>query len=801
MDRFSASLLRYRKLILLAAAVVTLIMGVFAWQVSFQTVYRDLLPAHDEFVLTHFQYEEQYGGPLSVRVVVEVLDGQTIYSETTLKKVKRITETLNHLPGVNPAQIYSIISGKVRRLEVDEEGVYSVPLVASSEPLPSSSEDLAVLKARIESTPGVVGQYVAWDGTAAYIQANLIEGRFDYPSVFEFLQARVKPEEDALHRIHLFGQPVLTGWVYRYKLETLTLFAISILVMLGLVYAFARSLRLVVVAGIATAISAIWGLGVVGIFGWGIDPLTAVIPMLIMARTLSHSVQLGTRYAELAASGLSPDESLHALVKYQFRPGVLGVVTDSLGIFAIAVADIPIIQKLAVFCGIWALSVIITVLVIGPVLLSFSKHVETVSVIPSAAPAWEIHLLQRLARIFFVHSYRVWVWGSVAIVLALSAWLSAGSMIGELAPGTSILWRDSEYNQAEKIYATRFQGPAELIAIYETPEGSTSRSVQTGLPTDIRSPKSLGHMLQLQEAMEADANVRGSISVADLIPEVRRAIGGNPKFGIVPYDPLDSVMLFELLQSGASAGDFDRYFNRRYADASVRFFASDLRSKTVEDLVSSLRQAVSAQGESTQDNGSQGRFKLAGGSVALAYATNQEVHKAQWLSLVLSTLIIAVACAVAYRSFVAAAILLVPLLLTDFVVAAIMATFEISFNVNTLPVVSVGMGVGIDYGIYLLSRIRDEVKEGTTLEAGVERAICTSGRAILFTGSVMIVAVMIWYAFSNLRFQADMGLLLMLIMFLNMAAALSLLPLQVLSFRPSFITRHGENNEALLNLG
>jgi len=133
---------------------------------------------------------------------------------------------------------------------------------------------------------------------------------------------------------------------------------------------------------------------------------------------------------------------------------------------------------------------------------------------------------------------------------------------------------------------------------------------------------------------------------------------------------------------------------------------------------------------------------------------------------------------------------LLPLLLTDLVVAAIMARLNISFNVNTLPVVSVGMGVGIDYGIYLLSRIRDEMQEGATLEAAVVRAVATSGRSILFTGFVMIVAVMIWYLFSHVRFQADMGLLLMLIMFLNMVAALVLIPLQVLSFRPRFIGRY-----------
>jgi len=116
-----------------------------------------------------------------------------------------------------------------------------------------------------------------------------------------------------------------------------------------------------------------------------------------------------------------------------------------------------------------------------------------------------------------------------------------------------------------------------------------------------------------------------------------------------------------------------------------------------------------------------------------------------------------------------------------------MSVMGISFDVNTLPIVSVGMGVGIDYGIYLISRMQDEIKGGSYLENAVRTAVRTCGRAIFFTAIIMIIAVLFWYVWSDLRFQAEMGLLLAILMAVNCLGALILIPLQVLSFKPGFL--------------
>ncbi len=791
MNKSVNNIYKYRLLILLLVLAVTTVAAFYAKDVVFKTVYSEMLPKHDPFIKTHLKYQSQYGGPLSVSMILKVNEGNILQADI-LKKIKMMTEALDATPFVNHDQVFSIASRKVRWIKVDEYGAYSVPLLPADQPLPTSAKDLNDFDSTLQSTPGVIGVYVSFDKKSAYFRANLIPNEIDYTKVFAHLRALEKKYTDEKSTVYLFGEPVLTGWVYSYNLDVLKILFASFMLMLALLLYLSKNIRLVFLACITSVTSAIWGLGLIGALGWSMDPLILVIPMLVMARTLSHSVQMGMRYLELYDYDRSKQENVILLIKKQFKPGVLGVVTDAAGIFLIAVADFTIMQKLAIFSGVWSLSVIISVLIMMPLLLNYMREPARLALTAQAHYQGYMHsVLMGVSYLTENSKNRRVIWGLLIIITAVSLWVSKDLEVGEIEPGSSLLWQDSSYNQAVSLHAENFVGTDELLVIVEP--ASTESITNSGLNQNIRSIQTMNKMWEFQRQMSSTPYVLGSLSYIDLLPTVKRSLSGNyPKFEVLPINDLELAQNLELMQSSSAPGDFDYFFQRRYKDASIRIFAPDHKANTVEAMVISAEKTIQKINEDKSFEGS--HLRMAAGSVGIAAATNREVSKAQTLNFILTVLAIIVFLWLGYRSMVAVIILLVPLLLTDVVIAAIMVKLGISINVNTLPILSVGMGIGIDYGIYLLSRTIEENKnpDRPTLNHAVGHAIFTSGRAIFVTAITMVFAVGSWYFMSDLRFQADMGLLLALIMIINCIGALVLIPLFVNTFKPKFFWRHEE---------
>ena len=786
MNNWAEKILSLRIILLVIAGIVTVIAGFYASTISFKTVYEEILPQHDPYIDTHLAYEGQYGGPLTIKLILES-KGESIYQAETIKKIKAITEALDATPYVNHDQVFSIASRKVRRVKIDEYGSSSIPLLPGDEHLPNSKQELKDFSELVDSTPGVLGTYVSFDKSSAYFQASLIPGEIDYLKVFNYLNAVSEHYTNDTLTLHMFGQPLLTGWIYTYNAEVIQILSASFVLMLVMLFYFSKNTRMVVLAGITSLISAVWGLGFVGLLGWSLDPLILVIPMLVMARTLSHSVQMGMRYLEIAHDELTKIEACVLLLKKQFKPGVLGIVTDAAGIFLIAVADIPMMQKLAIFAGVWSLSVIVTVLILIPLMFSFVRRVAKVSL---SVEDNSYGLTKKiLSGIFYLSDHktsRVIVWFIFIVITASSFWISKDLKVGEVEPGTSLLWPDSSYNQAVSLHTNKFIGPDQLLVVIEAMPEEDMVGNKAG-DVDVRSLGIISKIHAFQYLMQDTPEIKGSLSFVDLLPSVKRSLSGNyPKFETLPTDGRESGQLTGLLQANAAPGDFDYLFDKEYKNASVRFFVSDHKAETVDNVIKKAKKVIP---EIEESDNSPGKIRMAAGSIGIASATNDEVSKAQGLNFLLTTLVIIVAIWFGYRSFSAVLILITPLLFTDVVVAAIMVKLGMSINVNTLPILSVGMGIGIDYGIYLLSRSIEEGKRGvhSSMNEAVHHAILTSGRAIFITAITMVFAVGIWYFMSNLRFQADMGLLLALIMIINCLGALILIPLAIHTFKPNLL--------------
>jgi len=360
---------RHPRLYLSAIALAT---AFFAFQLRALQMYSefsDLLPQTHPYIVLHNQIKDTFGGANVIIVGVEVTKGD-IFTNETLAQIHRITQEVDTLPGVNHNLVTSLTHRNSRKIWLTEMGNIDSKAYYDPEGGEMSAGDLGQLREDVVANPRVYGPLVSSDMKMALVKAQLNEGQLDYEATFTQLQAMRKAEAREGVRIYATGQPVLIGWAYTYKEELYQIFFFTLLMMISLlVYHFRKLYGILIPLG-GVVVSATWGLGIISLFGYNLDPLGLVIPFLISARAMSHGIQLVERYYIELANYDDPTLAARHTFESLFRPGTLGVVSDAIGLALIAVGSVPLNTKLASYATLWALSIIITILLGVPVLLS-----------------------------------------------------------------------------------------------------------------------------------------------------------------------------------------------------------------------------------------------------------------------------------------------------------------------------------------------------------------------------------------------------------------------------------------------
>jgi len=756
--------------------LILLITAFFCFQIKnmvVKTELTDLYPPNHPFIKIHEKYKDQLGSPFKVFMMLQVKEGD-IYNEKTLGKVIRITDGLDAIPGVNHNHVYSIASRKIKKTEVTKDAIISVNLMDG---IPASMDEFRDV---VRAAGGVYGVWVSRDEKSVLFTAAFIERLMDYDTIFEGVQKLVEEESDDNHIVHSAGEPVLMGWVNKNLQEMYFIFTVTFLAFVGLLWLYFRNALGVLVHLPPIILGVIWFLGFSGFLGYNVEPLTLVIPILIVARSLSHSVQFTERYFEIFHTQKEKDVKKACIetLEYIFPPGMLGIVTDALGILLIAVAPVPMMQKLAYLCGFWAFSNVITGMLFTPVFISYSAswHPKNLADITDMEKGITQKILGGIAKMGYGKAGMA-TFVVTIVVAAVTGWMASQVEIGDIHPGSPILWEDSEYNVAIDQINKNFPGTEELYVIFA---GDGPRAVE--------DPGFLRVVNSFQDHMEAQPLVSRTLSVSDKLPRLSRAMfAGYPKWETLPENGDQSCQLYYALKARAAPGDYDLYFAEDGSVANVVVWYKDHMRNTLLSAVESVRKFMEEKKDLLAEQNC--TVQLASGNLGLLAAVNATVEDAQLLNFILVMGVVFLLCSWNYKSVVAAIILMIPLNLTNIITLSIMRNLEIGLNINTLPVVSVGVGVGIDYGIYLLSRICEEFQAagGEYSAAVASRAIKTTGKAIFFTATTMIVGVIFWYVLSSMKFQAEMGLLLALIMFINIFAALVLIPTLVNIFRPKFL--------------
>ena len=771
----------HRRLMAVVFVVITAFFAAGLRNVQLKTIFSDLLPKDDPFVQV-FKDHPNFGNPLTITLMVKHKDGD-IYNAETLGKVWKLTRDIDLAPGVDHDQILSIATEKARYAEATPEGIDMRPLMEDH--VPATPEEIADFRNRVDKSPNARAFLISGDSTATLINATFIEQRLDYGQAFKYVHGLVEKYSDAHHEVYMAGQPALTGWVYEYESQTYMIFAVTLGALILALALYMRNVVGIVTPIVTSLVAAVWGFGFVGWLKSPIEPLLMVVPLLLVARSFSHCVQFTERYYEVYAQVKDRVKAAEITMGVMMAPSVLGIFTDIVGIFLIALAPIPAMERFALFCGFWAIWLIPTgVILISLLLASLPAPKNCDRLIGkgnSSTFQRGFHgLLRGIAHLSYGKTANLTT-VAVAALSVFAVYTALQIKIGNPVEGSNLLWPNSEFNQAVRQINRHFPGVNTLELVLEAKDNKDPQRV-------ARQADTVMTMLTLQSLMEqGSAPPRATLSFADYLMEGNRLFaGGDPKW--LPLDPdnTSTNAAATAVTMGSSSKAFSHVIDFDQENSTVSLWYKDNKQETVDAALKAAAAAVAAVGA----DHAKFRVRLGTGTIALQQAMNNVVHRYHWVIIGFLNVVILLGCSLAYRSFVAGLILLIPVNLANFIIQASMHLMHIGLDINSLMVAAIGVGVGIDYGIYLLSRICEEYHAhdhdwGRTITA----SLTTTGKAIMFTATIMLIAILPWYFLSGLKFMADMGLLLVLTMLINMVLALVVLPLLVWLVKPGFVAR------------
>ena len=448
--------LDHRWLTLGAILVPTLLLAWALPRLEIYSRFADLLPARHPYIQNYNRMKHTFGGANIVAMSLEVTAGGDVFTHATLSKIRHLTDAIDVIPGVNHYQVASIAHAKIRRVRTTTGGtIKSEPVLPLL--IPTAAAALKRLREEAYNNDIVYGTYLATDGRAALIVAGFDEERLDYYTIFTRLQAlKAEVEADGGTRLYIAGEPMLKGWIYHYSRELGTIFAVTLAIMVLLLFLHFRSFSGVLLPMLGTLLSAVWGLGLVGWLGFNLDPLILVVPVLISARTASHCVQLMERFHDEIRVGASRAAAVRTSMGELLVPASFAIFTDVAGLLVLTASSIPIIGKLGMFCAFWSFSNLFTVVILVPLILSWLPPPAVTRV------ALHKHVYARAMATLavFLTSPRaaVPVFGFALLCTAIALDYGRHTLIGEEQPGSPILFQNAEYNVAAQHIAGRFAG-------------------------------------------------------------------------------------------------------------------------------------------------------------------------------------------------------------------------------------------------------------------------------------------------------------------------------------------------------
>ena len=702
----------------------------------------------------------------SVRVVIENPKGD-IFDPGYLATLAKINDEIFTLPGVDRAWMRGIFTPVVRWVEVTEEGFRGGPVLPNDyNGSAKSIEDLRINIARAK----LVGSLVANDYRSSMIVIPLLAkdgngNALDYhklsTSLEQIRQRYTSADagaEPKIH-IHIIGFAKLAGDLIDGLEKVMTFFLIAAAIAALAIYLYMRCLRSTAMVLCCSLIAVIWQLGIVVTLGHGLDPFSILVPFLVFAIGVSHGAQKMNGIMQDVGRGTHKWVAARYTFRRLFLAGLTALLADVVGFAVLMVIDIPVIRELALTASLGVAVLIMTNLILLPVSLSY-VGVSPAAAKRSLAEEQEETGGRGFGRVWsFLDRFteRRWATGALAVAAALGAVGYIGALnlkIGDLDAGAPELRPDSRYNRDNAFITANYGISSDVFAVMvKTPDDG------------CRSYETLTEIDRLAWSLRQQPGVQRTGSLADTVRSYTSgAFEGNPKWLTIA----DAQSIIDAQINNAVAWNAEM-LNSSCSMTPVLAYLSDHKAETLDRVVKA------ASDFAEKHNVADRSFLLAAGSAGIDATTNIVVRDANRTMLAYVYASVILLCAITFRSWRAVVVAVLPLVLTSLLAEALMVQLGIGVKVATLPVVALGVGIGVDYALYLLSVQLAQQRLGLTLAQSYQRAVGFTGKVVALVGVTLAAGVVTW-AWSPIKFQADMGILLTFMFVWNMLGALILIP-------------------------
>ncbi len=727
-----------------------------ATQLRVDAGFQKMIPLKHEYMQTFTAYQKTFGGANRVLVALRQQEGD-IYNPEFFRTLKAVTDEVFFLPGVDRATVTSLFTPNVRFIEVVEDGFAGGNVIPAD--FAGTPEHLETVRANVLKS-GRVGRLVSNDFKGALVSAELLEvdpttgARLDYAAVAAKLEEIRARHQKAGLDVHIIGFAKAVGDITEGARAVLLFFVFAFVITAALLFWYSGSAKLSAVALVCAMIPVIWLLGLLPLLGYGIDPMSILVPFLIFSIGVSHAVQMTNAWQLEVIGGADGLTAAHKSFLKLFMPGAMALLANALGFLVILYIEIDMVRELAITASLGVALMIVTNKMLLTILLSWMS-LSPAEMARAAGKKNGGDWLWRSLKRFAEPRFAGFVLLGAAVLLAVGTWQSRELRTGDLGKGIPELHDDSRYNRDTAAIVDNFSIGVDVLSVI-----AQSRGVD-GACTDHRIMDTID---RFEATLKNVHGVQGVLSLPGMAKVVNAGWNeGSPRWRVLSRDATILAQSVTPIDTGTGL------LNTDCNAMQILIFTRDHQGTTIAHIVREIKKFIA-------DNPSENlELKLASGNVGVMVATNEAVDAAEVTMLLFLFASISLLCLLEFRSWRATLCIIVPLAIVAVLCNALMALLGIGLKVSTLPVIALGVGVGVDYGIYLYERMANELEHGRSLPDAFFQALRQRGTAAAFTAATMAIGVGTW-AFSALKFQADMGILLAFMFVVNMFGAILLLP-------------------------
>ena len=773
-----------RPLWLVVIAVLTCYFIFETSRIKIDARFEKMLPMQHEYLQNMFsRLEDLTQKGLSFKIAVENTQGD-IFDKEYLQVVSEVHDKVFYLNGVDKSSLRSLWAPSVRWQAVTPQGFEGDRMIPGE--YDGSQEALERVRVNVlRSTE--IGRLVSDNFKSSIVEAYVystypiddekrghVAGQtidfYDVGQILEDIRTEVNTKYGGKYKVYIIGEPKMIGDFIAGSQEIIKFGGIAMLITIVLLYMYARCWRAALTPLFTSLVAVVWMLGILSMMAHfevpygevlvggknieifsGIGLFSMLVPFLLVAIGVSHSVQFVNAMAIEMSHGHDKLMACRRAFRSNYLPGITALLTNAFSFLTMMLIPISAIRELAITACIGTAVMIVLKLMLLPILLSYA------GIAPSGVRHMQMKEDVTPAHWAFLSKFTEAKWATIAIILSgalaiYSLYERQYLQIGDINEGVPELRPDSIYNKDNKFITSNYATSSDLFVV-----------MVTSNPGECFKQSNMEAMDALEWKLQ---NVEGVQTTASAAFVAKNFIAGLTE-GHIKWMAL-----------GRNQGAIDNSFgliaemglaNEKCSFAPVIAFLEDHKAETLNRVVAAVEEFAAA------NNTSDVQFRLATGNAGIAAAVNQEIHSAQNKMLWLVYGVVAALVFFTFPSIKAMLCILGPLALTSVLCEALMAKLGIGVKVATLPVITLGVGVGVDYGIYIYSRMESYFKEGKGLQEAYLLTLKTTGKAVSFTGLTLAFGVATWY-WSAIQFQKDMGILLVFMFLWNMVGALTLLP-------------------------